>query len=88
MCGYCRGKQWECGGTARVTLRLVYSSVDVVRGHFSCEILPPNLFLLQFGCLLVNPSTHQNSDRELLLGPEKRKGGGRERGRGGEGGGM
>ena len=54
-------------------------SVHAVRGSFSGETLPLNLFLLQFGCLLVNPSTHQNSDRELLLGPERSEGGGRER---------
>ena len=69
--GTAGSRQWEYGGTARVSLHLVYASVHAVRRSFSCETLPLNLFLLQFGCLLVNPSTHQNSDRELLLGPEK-----------------
>ena len=72
--GAAGGRQCECGGTARVSLPLVYAGVHVVRGRFSCETLPLNLFSLQFGCLLVNPSTHQSSDRELLLGPERREG--------------
>ena len=50
------------------------SCVHVVRGHFSCEVPLLNIISLQFGCLPANLSTHQNSNRELLLGPEGRRG--------------
>ena len=50
------------------------SCVHVVRGHFSCEVPLLNITSLQFGCLPVNLLTHQNSNRELLLGPEGRRG--------------